>query len=312
MNLQKSLLICVFASVCSTSSFAQANPAQPSGQAGQPQNTPAGKGPEATTPSAQSQESDPLSFYRKNPELMRRYFPHLYQSAGAQSPTGGGMSGTTQPEQVRGSFSFPGGSAQELVATLKKNFDPAPNVIIPPNLKETPVPEFELQNVTLADMFQALNSLSEDKSVRWQLSGSTEPIWVLNPVEDSNASSGPQAGFAGGGYGMAGMMAAVDPRTGLPINPGPTCQILPVAKYLKHYKIEDITTAVKTAWSMMGNDAAAKMKYHTDTKLLIVVGTPEQLSVLTQVLSSLEANPESEAPPAGLPDSGKNKATKTF
>lgn len=242
---------------------------------------------------------------------MQRYFPHLAQGAGAQAPAGGGMSGMMQPGQVRGSFSFPGGSAQELVATLKKNFDPAPNVIIPPNLKETPIPEFELQNVTLADMFQALNSLSEDKSVRWQLSGSTEPIWVLNPVEDSN-TSGPQAGYGGGGYGMAGMMAAVDPLTGRPINPGPTCQILPVAKYLKQYKIEDITTAVKTAWGMMGNDAGAKMKYHTDTKLLIVVGTPEQLNVLTQVLSSLEANPEGEAPPSGSPDSGKNKAPKSF
>ena len=306
MNLQKSLLACLLTTAFSTSSFAQANPAQP----GQQQNTPTRKAPEPTSSTGQSQESDnPLSFYRKNPELMQRYFPHLAQGAGAQAPSGGGMSGIMQPGQVRGSFSFPGGTAQELVAALKKNFDPAPNVIIPPKLKDTPVPEFELQNVTLADMFQALNSLSEDKSVHWQLSGSSEPIWVLNPVGSSNADASPQPGYPGARYGM---MPSVDPLTGMPINPGPTCQILPVGKYLKQYKIEDITTAVKTAWSMMGDDAGAKMKYHTDTKLLIVVGTPEQLGVLTQVLASLEANPENESQPASIPDSPKNKAAKVF
>jgi hypothetical protein len=255
---------------------------------------------------------DPLKFYRQNPELMRRYFPHLYQSQLAQDQ--GGQSSAAQG-QVRGSFAFPGGTAQELVEALKKNRQPAPNVIIPPKLKDTPIPEFELLNVTLADMFQALNSLSEDKSVQWQLSGSSEPIWVLNAVGGANNAGfapgfGPQPGFNPGGRYGAGMQAgAFDPVTGLPMNMR-TCQIIPVGKFLKQYKIEDITTAVKTAWGMMGNDGEAQMKYHTDTKLLIVVGSAEQLNVLTQVLASLEANPEDQSNAVEKTASGGQPARK--
>lgn len=233
---------------------------------------------------AAPQSYDPMTFYRKNPELMKRYFPHLFHGQPEAAPNAESERG-----QALDYFEFKGGTAQELVQSLKRQFKPAPNVIIPPKLKDTPIPEFELQNVTLADMFQALNSLSEDKSVHWQLSGSSEPIWVLNPINNANNPYG-QPGFPGGGY--PGGMNAVDPVTGMPINTR-TCKILPVGKYLKEYKIEDITTAVKTAWGMMGDESGAQMKYHTDTKLLIVVGTPEQLNVLTQVLSSLEQNPKS-------------------
>jgi hypothetical protein len=38
---------------------------------------------------------DPLAFYRKNPELMRRYFPHLVnqhvQQQGQVAPAGGSL-----------------------------------------------------------------------------------------------------------------------------------------------------------------------------------------------------------------------------
>ena len=43
----------------------------------------------------QGGEYDPMAFYRKNPELMRRYFPHLYQQ---QQQAVGGNGGTLPPE----------------------------------------------------------------------------------------------------------------------------------------------------------------------------------------------------------------------
>lgn len=243
--------------------------------------------PSANSPKAEQgsgnrgagQSYDPMRFYRQNPELMKRYFPHLFQEGMGTAPAEAQENG-----QVLNYFSFKGGTAQELADSLKKQFQPPPNIIISPKLKDTLIPEFELQNVTLADMFQALNSLSEEKSVHWQLSGSSEPIWVLNPTETADTSN-VQSSYPR-------MMNAIDPVTGLPINTR-TCRILPVGKYLKQYKIEDITTAVKTAWSMMGDEAGAEMKYHTDTRLLIVVGNQQQIDVLTQVLASLEQNPES-------------------
>lgn len=243
---------------------------------------------------------DPLAFYRKNPELMKRYFPHLYQ------PTGGPGTGGVEREgggrivrdtEILESFKFGGGTAQELVDALKANFQPAPNVMIAPKSKATRIPEFELQNVTLADLFQALNNLSEDKTVQWQLSGSTEPIWVLNPTGAGTAPGSPQQPFPGR-YGVA--IPGID-LPGQSVGSQNTCRIIPVGKYLGqgHYKIEDITTAVKTAWSMMGDDAGAQLKYHTDTKLLIAVGSAEQVNVLMQVLTALDADAKHEATSAG-------------
>ena len=240
-----------------------------------------------------SDSYDPLTFYRKNPELMKRYFPHLYAGANPAAPMQVTHPNNGGETTVLEAFRFNGGTATEFVEMLKGHLDVSPNIIIAPKLRDTPIPELELKKVTLADIFQALNTLSEDKSIQWQLSGSTEPIWVLNPAPgalNTPAQVG-GAGFPGAsGFGMPGMM--VDPLTGapIPLNNGRICQILPLGKYLGEYKVEDITTAVKTAWSMMGDDAGAQLKYHTDTKLLIAVGTSGQLSILSQVLSSLETS----------------------
>ena len=265
------------------------------------------EGSATNQPSAEA--NDPLTYYRKNPELMRRYFPHLYQSdvtamGGGGRPFLPNNHSANRETIVLDSFQFHGGTAAEFAEMLKKQLNPPPNIIIAPKLRDTVIPEFELKNVTLADLFQALNNLSEDKSVQWQLSGSTEPIWVLNPAQGANT---PGMQPTGGGFGLPGSM--VDPFTGqaIPMNNGRICQILPLGKFLGEYKVEDITTAVKTAWSMMGDDAGAQLKYHTDTKLLIAVGTPGQLSILSQVLSSLESGMDHarKTTDAQIPRSGK-------
>jgi hypothetical protein len=38
---------------------------------------------------------------------------------------------------------------------------------------------------------------------------------------------------------------------------------------------------------MMGNDKGAVMKYHKDTQLLIVMGTRDQLAIISDILRSL-------------------------
>ena len=250
---------------------------------------------DASTNQTSAEAADPLSFYRKNPELMKRYFPHLYQPAQAALATPQGVPAATYQ------IEFNGGTAQDLVDRLTQVVTPAPNIILSPESKNVQVPAFELNNVTLPDLFQALNNLSKDKSAQWQLSGSTEPIWVLTPVHTSTDSH------------MASVFRprSIDPLTGAPIYPKAetkSCLVLPVGTYLANYKLEDITTAVKTAWGMLGDDVGAEMKFHKDTELLIAVGTKEQLGVLSQVLKSLtrgsrekpeteESSPRPTAPP---------------
>jgi hypothetical protein len=58
-------------------------------------------------------------------------------------------------------------------------------------------------------------------------------------------------------------------------------------KYLKYYKIEAIVTAIQTAWEMQSVKTEAKLKFHPDTSLLIVYGTPGELEVVESTLHRL-------------------------
>jgi hypothetical protein len=53
------------------------------------------------------------------------------------------------------------------------------------------------------------------------------------------------------------------------------------------YKVEDITTAIKTAWDMLGIAQGPEMKYHKDTKLLIAVGEADKLQMIDEALGQL-------------------------
>jgi len=272
---------------------------------GQPRPTPNPKKSDA--PNAGGEAYDPLAFYRRNPELMKRYFPQLYAAGGGQpARAAGGEAPPAAPEpamssaMVIPSIKFGGGSADDLVHSLKNNLPTAPNIMVAEKTAGTTIPPFELQNVTLADLFQALNNLSEDKSAQWQLSGSSEPIWVLNSV-------------ANGQFGGFPVGPAVDPLTGRPLSDKESnrnCQVLPVGKYLIKYKIEDITTAVKTAWSMTGQENGAQLKYHKDTELLIVVGSVEQNSIVNQVLNSLDIGMRDNAKRSNVGESGKQETAE--
>jgi len=61
---------------------------------------------------------------------------------------------------------------------------------------------------------------------------------------------------------------------------------------LESFTIEDITTAIETTWKMLGSDPLPKMSFHKETKLLIVVGTEKDLSVVNGVLEQLPRGAE--------------------
>ena len=73
------------------------------------------------------------------------------------------------------------------------------------------------------------------------------------------------------------------------------------------YTVDDITTAIKTGWDMMGlsagkdvspESAEPSLSFHKDTKLLIAVGEPSKLETVDAVLKALrEAMPIKAATP---------------
>src|ERR1051325_191733 len=172
----------------------QAQGENPSGAGGKPKSSSSARRAEQPQNSAEAAPADPLSYYRQNPELMKRYFPQLAsaEASAARKPSAPGELAELAPTPVLPVLKFGGGNAEQFVDELKKAIEPPPNIMIAPEMDRFQVPPFELHNVSLADIFQALNSLSDDKTVQWQLSGSTEPIWILNRMAVSTA---PGPGF---------------------------------------------------------------------------------------------------------------------
>src|SRR6185436_21045190 len=73
-------------------------------------------------------------------------------------------------------------------------------------------------------------------------------------------------------------------------SPSRTVRVFNLRGVLDEYTIEDVTTAIKGAWDLMNSGEEPTVKYHKDTKLLIVVGTPNQLAVVSQVITELSTN----------------------
>jgi hypothetical protein len=82
-----------------------------------------------------------------------------------------------------------------------------------------------------------------------------------------------------------------------PEDPPKYVQFYQLDSYLDRFTVEDITTAIKTGADLAGYSGAPTMKYHEETKLLVVHGTQPQIGMVQQVLQSL-ANARR---PAGQP-----------
>jgi hypothetical protein len=168
-------------------------------------------------------------------------------------------------------LSFAGGTPQKLVSEMEKAYGSKLNVLIPPELADTRIAPMELRSVNVQNVFDSLDILSHD-SMRWFRTGGAgggKPSWVLARAPDTRKT-----------------------------------QAFYVGHLLKKFNISDITTAVQTTWQLGGKDARTELKYHQETKLLIALGNPEQLSTAAEVLAQLRLAVE----PARLPTDKTNDA----
>jgi hypothetical protein len=180
------------------------------------------------------------------------------------------------------------------------------NVIIPDELAVTSIPSIKLRNVTVPQLFAALAQASRKEVARIGGYNPSMPGGVPNPVYQFHTTS---YGFFTQGdqnpdsvWYFRAERPPVIPDPAPPVRPK-TCRFFQLGPYLDDYKVEDITTAVETAWKMLGrtNEDQPEMKFHKDTKLLIVVGSEDKVSMIDAVLKSLTPSPVSIDPGTGLP-----------
>jgi hypothetical protein len=85
--------------------------------------------------------------------------------------------------------------------------------------------------------------------------------------------------------------------------------------YLAQNTVEDITTAIQTAWKMMAENKSARknatteLKFHKETGLLIAVGDVAQVQVIDDVLSALRPDLNTQPKP-GEPSRKPNATPK--
>lgn len=188
---------------------------------------------------------------------------------------------------------FPGGTPKELITAIQKATGKSLNVIIPAEYADTKMPPLKMNSVNVSQLFRALEAASSktENYSPFVLQGNTRTSGYGfrtdgNITDDSiwyfHVDRAPQADAPDKVYRFYALAPYID----------------------RGVKVDDITTAVETAWKMTGEKSPPELSFHKDTKLLIAVGEPEKLKAIDFVLQALKPEPpkaESPKPKAPVP-----------
>lgn len=180
---------------------------------------------------------------------------------------------------------FPGGTPRDMVKAIDKATGKTLNAIIPEDCSDVRIPGISVKNVTVQQLFEAITSASKD--TRRYTTSSFGPSF--GPGRNENWSTMTLTyGFRTDGAPNENSIWYFY-RDKLPDTPShAVCRFYQLSPYLDAgYKVEDITTAIETAWKMLGIAQGPEMKYHKDTKLLIAVGEADKLQMIDEALSQL-------------------------
>jgi hypothetical protein len=209
---------------------------------------------------------------------------------------------------VRFDLSFPGGPPARLIQMIQDTTKKPLNVIVPEEHAGLILPELTLKGVTVPQLFDALGQASH----KVVFSRTTSPPYGAGAYGGGAPQFTPTStsyGFKTKGQATPDSVwhffvdAPVEPPVSpLPAPPEPAkvCRFYQLGPYLDELKVEDITTALETAWKMLGEKSTPDLKFHKDTKLLIAVGPADKLTLIDAVLTQLRA-PQAFNPPYGFP-----------
>jgi hypothetical protein len=185
---------------------------------------------------------------------------------------------------------FPGGTPKDLVKAVEKATEKPLNAVIPDDCRDLEIPAFSVKTITVAQLFQTL-LLASQKSDHYM-----EHLLDGNISHTSHTSS---YGFRTEGplnkNSIWYFYWDKQPSAEQPI-PHTVCNFYQLEPYLKAgYKVDDITTAVETAWKMLGITKLPQISYHKDTKVLIAVGDADNIKAIDDVLKQLPTVPKEKA-----------------
>jgi hypothetical protein len=203
------------------------------------------------------------------------------------------------PELTKFKLDFLGGPPKHLVAVIEKAIGKPLNVIVPDEFADMPLPALRMNNVDVAQLFQALEAASRKSEA--YVTGTY--VYGGGPPQQQYQSSTTSCGFKTEGkpsddsiwYFVVNKPALPPMSSPKPTQEPPKiCRFYPLAPYLERgLVVDDITTAIETGWKMLGDSPKPTISFHKDTKLLIAVGEPSKLEIIDDVLKALSPRPPS-------------------
>ncbi len=168
---------------------------------------------------------------------------------------------------------FRGGFLEELLQTIEEQNGFTVNVIASVEARAQQIPSLKLRNVQIGALMMALENLGEFKVI----SGSPNIYTVITsskPLRTSSRQSQSQMPFVTI-HNIRSLVA------------GENNKLL--------FSVDDIVTAVSIGWEMVpGGKSAPSLKFHEETKLLIVRGNRDELRIAEDVLDKLNESQRRE------------------
>lgn len=196
---------------------------------------------------------------------------------------------------------FPGGTPKALVKAIEKATDRPLNAVIPDEYADLRICAIKVKNVTVPQLFEALKQAS--KKVERYMIDRPDNNWYF---EERAAMYGFNTTGVPDENSIWYFYREGEPEAYQTIS-ATVCHFYQLSPYLDAgYKVEDITTAIGTAWKMLGVTRPPEISYHKDTKVLIVVGEADKIRVVDNVLGQL-----SQGKPKEKSANGQTEKTKT-
>jgi hypothetical protein len=216
-------------------------------------------------------------------------------------------------------FRFEGVPLTETIKGIQEQYHKAAapkylNVVIGEHLRdlaETNTITLNVKQVTVGELLKLIGTSSQ-RSIAWQqfqngsytlIQGKGGFSFIPEPSSGGNPTYLLQSDYPAG-YGfplptLHQMSQGPHPQDVVPAE-RKYVSYFSLEPFLDRFKVEDITTAVKLGWELSGAKELPTMKFHEETKLLVVSGTQDQLSVVAQVLKNLVSSSKAPLPGQGL------------
>jgi hypothetical protein len=188
------------------------------------------------------------------------------------------------------SVSFPGGTLPQYVQALRAASEGA-NIVVPDDAGDVHVPPLTLKNADLLNALDVLADLvGDDVQVRVRMlkSSQGQPVYALRVARARSAAPrgsqipGSQVGMSAGMPDPADLVVRV---FSLRMLTHPFA--LDSAGSGTTMKPETILSAIETGLSFSASGPKPVVRYHTDSGILFVQGTPKHVHVVQEILSSL-------------------------